>query len=121
MAYTFRGPMLSDQEGEGKKYSFLVLEIGDWDMDTDATKTVAHPYDAETIREVKAIIRNEAGTALYQLCGHNGAAMPAQVDYIDASNIYLKRAAGLDFDNASFSATGYNRGWITITHLCPGD
>lgn len=119
---SLRGPILSCSEGEGKQYSLAVIEIGDWDMDADANKSVAHGcVSMEAIREVRALIRNDDGTELYPMCGRNGAAMSAQIESIDVTDVALSRANGLFFDSSDFDSTGYNRGWITVLHLCPGD
>ena len=98
----------------GEKHLFKIIEIGDWDMDTDATKAVAHGETLTDIRMVQALIRNDANDTLYPLLNHDGAAASAMVDTIDATNVNLLRANGGDFDKADFDSTSYNRGWLAI-------
>ncbi len=93
-----------------------VVEIGDWDMDTTASVAIAHGLTLSKIRSVSALIRNDAGTVLYPLIGHDGAAAAAMIETIDATNINIIRAAGGDFDGADFDSTSYNRGWIKIDY-----
>jgi len=106
----------------------VVVEIGDWDMLTNTTKTVAHGLvDHKKIRSITAIIRNDADTFYYPvpyIYPNNGpdavGTDEAAIDYIDVTNVYLSMRnsggyAGF-FDTTDFNATGYNRGWITIQY-----
>jgi len=101
---------------EQKKHLHAVIDIGDWDMDADTTKDVAHGLTLANLRSITATIRNDDGTVYYQLAGHDGNLLPAQVEYIDATNVRLIRKNGQQFDSADFDSTSYNRGWIHIWH-----
>lgn len=95
---------------------FKVIEIGDWNMDITSPFTVAHTIgDYTKIRSVSAIIRDDAGTAIYPLDNGNG-----YVSYIDATNISLLRESAGFFDSTSFNGIEhlglYNRGWVTIMY-----
>jgi hypothetical protein len=96
-----------------------IMDIGDWDMDTDATISVAHSLTAGTIRSVSVAIRQDttAGSPVYML----GAYSPAGTtnEYVEWNDtvVIMARSTGGIFDNTSFNATGYNRGWITITYV----
>lgn len=88
-----------------------VIEIGDWNMDTDGTKTgVAHGLTYANIRGVSATIRNDADTGGFSLDGSGRAGY-------NTVNISLARTTSGDYDNSGFSTTSYNRGWVTIEYI----
>jgi hypothetical protein len=59
------------------------------------------------------MIRNDADTTYYLL---NDTTNGGSILSVDATNVNLERTAAGIFDNTSFDATTYNRGWITITY-----
>jgi len=88
-----------------------VINIGDWDMQTNSNKTVAHGVpDFTTIRSISVVIRNDTNTYHYDL---NKAGFIARWT---ATNIDFLRDLGGTFDNVDFNATSYNRGFVTITY-----
>jgi len=93
-----------------------VIEIGDWDMDATASVTVAHGLDVSKIRKVEAMVRDDAGTALlpiwYSASGSSGGSVE-----VLSGDVLLYRLAGSVFDNVSYNATTFNRGWITVWHV----
>lgn len=95
-----------------------IIEIGDWDMDTDSQATVAHGLDLTKIREVSIIVRENTGVIHYPLNRFDtgSGTSEAGIQVIN-NNIVMGRATGSFFDSASFNSTGFNRGWITITHV----
>jgi hypothetical protein len=102
---------------DGVSLKCKVVEIGDWNMDADALKTVAHGIsDYKKIRSIDCIIRNDADNDYFKLVrGDSNGGTIVGVDDGTPSLISLSRAnsPGL-FDAASYSATSYNRGWLTI-------
>jgi hypothetical protein len=91
---------------------YVELEIGDWDMDTNATTTVAHSLSStewKTVRNYQAIVRRDDDTQYYGLYTQIGA---QGVSSWGATQFNLERDNAGEFDNANFSSTGYNRGWI---------
>lgn len=99
---------------------FKIIDIGDWNMDTTIAVNINHGLDASKIRAVSAVVRPDSpGTNIYPVTP--GPALDATSDisaeYVSSTFIQFKRRAGGVFDNASFSATSYNRGWITITYV----
>jgi hypothetical protein len=98
------------------------IEIGDWDMDSSQTATVAHGLSATDwlkIRSVEVMIRNDSGgTDTYYTDSTDTSANAddgIEIEKIDATNVTLKCAAATStFDNTSFNETSYNRGWVTI-------
>lgn len=97
-----------------------VIEIGEWNMDTTVSVTVAHGLTLNTIRSVSVIIRDD-NDSVYQefsssfdVAGTSNSAVQ-----INATNIIILRQNGGFFDSTSFdtmSGDG-NRGWITIQYV----
>jgi len=98
-----------------------VIEIGDWNMDSDSSMDVAHGLSLSKIRSVHGVIRND-GDSLYTPIPYmdislGGSDTDLTINSITASVITLLRKAGGVFDNTSYDQTGYNRGWLTIYHV----
>lgn len=116
--------ILSDGTQSTKKVFTKILEIGDWNMDTTATKTIAHGLDETKIRRVDAVIINDAGNTLplsqlFNAVNPPGANQwetwfPVTTTGWNTTNIVLTRMDGSVFDGTSYDSTSYNRGWITI-------
>lgn len=121
------GVQFTDMNEIGENLEYLddglqrkIIEIGDWNMDTDSTITIAHGLDKSTIKSIQAIIIADNETPLF--------AQTFNIGYIgvtgslgggilfDVENIFLGRATGGQFDGGGFNATSYNRGWITILY-----
>jgi hypothetical protein len=93
------------------------VNIGDWNMDADASKNVAHGLaDFKKIRGIDVIIRNDSDTAPYHHISGSDGSNNVWVNGIDNSNIGLTRLVLGIFDSASYDSTSYNRGWVTITY-----
>jgi hypothetical protein len=91
-----------------------VVDIGDWDMTTLALKNVAHGLTLSKIRSYTAIIRTDADDTYYPFEAYNGE---ANFSAASSTLISLNRFGTGHFDNASFSTTSYNRGWVVIKHI----
>lgn len=98
----------------------VIKNIGDWDMDADASVSIAHGLaDFEKIRKISVLIRNDAGTELVEFSdgqgtpGSNGSGNVKA----NATNIVLTRGNSTLFDDAAFDDTPFNRGWIVIEHI----
>jgi len=92
-----------------------VIDIGDWDMDTNASKNVAHGLTLSNIRSVSFMIRNDAGTYHYLWSGNDNS-QPAWC-WVDSTNVVVNRSDAGFFNSTSFSATSYNRGWVTVWYV----
>lgn len=97
-----------------------VVNIGDWDMSTatgvDTVDVLHGVSDFTKIRSVFALIRNDANTRMDPL--QTGCISPDQAVFnIDSNSIGLGRTIGNLFDNTSYDATSYNRGWLTIQYV----
>jgi len=94
-----------------------IIDIGDWNMDSDQTKAVAHGLSASAIRSITATIRKDAAASpfnYYQIDFHDGATTHGGVGATTSTDIQLKRTGAGFFDSTDFNSTSYNRGWITI-------
>ena len=98
-----------------------VVEIGDWDMDTDASKVVAHGLAYGTIRSLEVMIRPDVGLSSLRpiTVGNDGidGELQGWVDNVSSSGVAMVRLTGGDFDGATYDETSYNRGWITIFYV----
>ena len=95
------------------------VDIGNWDMDTNASVDVTIDVESEKVRGIDVIIRNDTPGATYPLNKYNLSAgeIEGGVEYLTASapwQVRLSRRTGGYFNNSNFNATPYNRGWITV-------
>src|SRR3990167_1532805 len=84
-----------------------ILTFTGWNMDTTDTKAVAHGLAAglwDNIADVKAVILNNSGSALYSLEGVGIGGELGGMIIIDSVNVSLYRTTGGRFDSASFNA-----------------
>lgn len=99
-----------------------VIEIGDWDMDSNQVVDVAHGLsDYTKIRTIDVMIRADAGASniILPLNSFNyiSGNTCGGVNLVTSTDIQLRRKAGETFDDPEFDSTSYNRGWITIQYL----
>jgi hypothetical protein len=109
--------------GSLRPIKIKVVQIGDWDMDTNGTKAVAHGLDnINGIKSVTATVRNDQNNALYILGGAfttdlNYAYCDLVVNGIDTTDITLQRVLSPGkFDSTNYNSITYNRGWINIQY-----
>jgi len=102
----------------------VVVEIGDWNMDTSGYVTVtvpqlATPADYKKIVGLYCIIRNDTDTARFPLDTYLTGAAAGAIDTIDTTSgsIGLSRITAGRFDNTSFDSIAYNRGWLLIDYI----
>lgn len=106
-----------------------VINIGDWNMASSDNISVAHGItDWTKIRNVHVMILTDTGTSLTPAgFGAASAMFPLNITTfgtglthgsfgINSTNINLARLIGGIFDAATFDATSYNRGYITIEY-----
>ena len=102
----------------GQPLLMTVMDIGDWNMDTDASVDIVHGLTLSNIRYVTALIRDDA-TAL---AGHpiqrvdNAGVGSGEVN-VNATHIHLARVTGGVWDGTAYDSTGYNRGWVILWHV----
>lgn len=91
------------------------IRIGDWDMDSTASVSVAHGLSQAKIRNISVLIINDTTSARLPLCFNNGT---QGGNYsTDATDVIMTRIASGPFDNANFDSTSFNRGYITIDYV----
>tara|TARA_Y100000592_G_scaffold100649_1_gene181723 strand:+ start:2932 stop:3438 length:507 start_codon:yes stop_codon:yes gene_type:complete len=96
------------------------VEIGDWDMESSQTATVAHGLTNnlwKNVRNIEVVVRNDDDDTYYTDSTDTSANADdgVEIEKIDATNVTLKCAAATStFANSSFNQTSYNRGWVTI-------
>ena len=102
----------------------LIVNLGEWNMQSTASLIVPTGIPRETIRQISAIISDDAGTAIYDLVG----TQTIQADEVfsirmrsdTAFTVTLDRDTGGWFDSASFNGTAStvaNRGYVNIEHI----
>ena len=92
-----------------------VINIGDWNMTTTASKAVAHGLTLANIRSVDVVIRNDANDRYDKLDRRDQ--VDGLIDYIDATNVHLYCILGGLFGSGGWEATSYNRGWVVIGYV----
>lgn len=107
-------------QASGPYFKIENLLIGNWNMDTTASVTVAHGLSTnyKKMRILGIIIRDDSDTGYYPLNYISGGGVVSGSWFTNNStNIILQRSTVGQFDNPSFSVTGgYNRGWVTIMY-----
>lgn len=95
-----------------------VIEIGDWDMDTNNSKVVVHGFaDYKKIRSVQCTVRRDDDTTYGPLDrALSSGSTPGGVVSWDTNNINLIRTDAVQFDSPDYSAVGFNRGWLIIQY-----
>jgi hypothetical protein len=105
---------------EGDTVFHKVLDVGEWDMDTDvAPAAVAHGLDFSKIISVAVHIYNDAEDSMFPLdVGSAGpGTSPAGGWFVNATSILLYRTNGEYFDSLDFASSLINRGKILIHYI----
>lgn len=102
--------------GDDNTLKFKVVEIGDWNMDSTASVSVAHGVSSEqNIRGVQVFVRHDTSSVIYPLTRASGASsVSGSISSVNATNVNLDRFASGAFDSTDFDSTSFNRGWIYI-------
>lgn len=93
--------------------------LGDWNMNSDDSITIAHGLDAtqwKTITIIGGTIRNDADSTYYPMWRSGAGATDVSVFSIDSTNITVSRRTSSIFDDAAFDNVGYNRGFLYYTY-----
>jgi len=94
-----------------------VINIGDWNMDTDASVAVAHGLTFSKIRQATAMIIDDTSAVLSPIDFVDAASPGGGVNIINSSAINLFRYTSGPYDNTGYDSTSFNRGYIIIKHL----
>ncbi len=113
------GAILDAVGVQSVKLNTKVIDIGDWDMDSDVTKAVAHGLTLANIRTAHVMIRSDDGASFSPL-NHVGTIGDGETEgsiaNINATTVSMARLLGGGFDTPLYNSTSYNRGWITIQY-----
>lgn len=94
-----------------------VIAIGDWNMDTTSTVSVAHGLTFSQIISVSAFIIDDFSSVKVDIHTQNGLGTGGENGLrASASFIYLYRETAGYFDSAVYDSTPFNRGWINIQY-----
>lgn len=94
-----------------------VIAIGDWNMDSTGTLNVAHGLTLSKIRDVGVMIITDGSAFIIPLVVVDGlGAVQGSISQVNATEVRLYRIPSGLFDGTAYNATGFNRGWITITY-----
>ena len=95
-----------------------VIDIGDWDMDTDSFKFIPHGIagGSTKIKDVQVAIRKDSdeNDIIWKI--DSGSPTTNGTLSWDDDNINPSRVAGELFDSTTYDETSYNRGEITIRY-----
>lgn len=92
-----------------------IVDIGDWNMDADASVNVLHGLTLSKIRKVSVQLRDDSDSNHYEVAGYAAVGvLPANIGQVNSTIVVIDRTTGGFFDSVGFDATSYNRGWITI-------
>lgn len=96
-----------------------VVEIGDWDMDTNTVLLVNHGIaDYKKIRSISVMIRDDDDVTYSFLDRFNTGDLlqDGACNGAGTTQLSLYRRPSGFYDSVDYNATGYNRGWITIQY-----
>ncbi len=97
-----------------------IVELGDWDMDTNDSHSVAHGLNLSQIIGVNVMIRNDADSNRFGGRGHGTLSdtyTELTIRAVGPTNLNFLRRTGGTFDSTDFDSTSYNRGWAIIFYL----
>lgn len=112
--------LLQALHGDCDQLCTKVIDIGGWDMSTDANAAVPHglSFDYKNIRSIDVIIRDDSDTFYSPLLFLNlgTGVMDGGINYTNTTNVNIVRLGGGGFDNTGYSSTNFNRGFVTILY-----
>jgi hypothetical protein len=105
---------------DGSVLRWKIIEIGNWNMDSTGSVTVAHGLTQTKIRTLNAEIRGDVGSAyeteLHSIDSYINTLVCGFKSVVGAYIVLTRTSSGF-FDSNFFDATSYNRGWITIGYV----
>lgn len=118
---------ISDSLNFGGSLNWFTMDIGDWDMDTNATVTVdveAEGVDISKVRVIHVTVRPDVGTLLTEnarlaapFFNGSGVLQLWVSSAVPGVGVGLQRTTAGTFDSTDYNATSYNRGWITVGYI----
>ena len=106
---------------DGKLIKTKVIAIGNWDMDTTDFVDIIHSLGTnwQNVLSVAAFVRMDDLTRFYNIARvtYTTGVINGAIASISSTFVTLVRTTGGAFDSASFSGTGFSRGYISITYF----
>lgn len=96
------------------------VDIEGWNMNADGAIEVDHEVaDFTTIRNVSAMIRNDANTFLFMInfATNYAGTLAGSVGGITPTKVILLRTHGGFFDDVDFQSVAFSRGHITVEYV----
>lgn len=105
---------------DGTVFNATFYNLGDWNMDTTPSIALAHGLTGSKILGMMAIVRDD-NDQLHIPLTHGIITAAAEVngyfyESVPGTITFTRRTGGF-FDDISFDATSYNRGYLCIFHL----
>ncbi len=108
--------------GTAIPHKTIVIEIGNWNMDSTLTVNIAHNLSTteyKTIISTNIIIRNDTNTVLLPIASLSNfvaGSVAGGITSINATNVQIQRQQAGTFDGASYSGTSISRGTIALQY-----
>lgn len=118
-ATAYEGAFLLDTR-QHDNLSWKEIQIGEWDMDSDGSVTLALGVGAAQVRVVYVQIRSDSGGPTWYALNYDTGSGAAGYWEYSAVGIDLYRVAAGLFDNGSFDGTAStvaSRGYVTVGYV----
>jgi hypothetical protein len=93
------------------------IDIGDWNMASTASLSIAHGLTVSKIVKAEVFIRGDDAISLYPLdMSTAGYVVSGKYNVYNTNVVMDRNSAGL-FNSASFNDTSFNRGWIFVWYV----
>lgn len=121
IVYTRNGSSIESVGGGGGATNVLataIVNIGDWNMDSTTSVSVAHGIaDFTKIRNIDVLIINDTSTDLEKLSSCDILGVGNGRFNFNSTDVILFRVTSGGFDGTDYDATSFNRGYIIITYV----
>jgi len=111
---SFKVAQIREQSSNVYHVKLKIVDIGAWDMSGTVTVNIAHGLTLATVRSAQVLIRNDLGSALYQIDHTLASTYVGGKFLVLSSEVELTRYTNQCFHSAAFDGTTFNRGWITL-------
>ncbi len=105
---------------DGKIIKTKVIPIGDWNMDYDGFVDITHGLGTawQNILSITCFVRMDDLTKFYNLSHvtYTTGVINGAIASVSSTYVTIVRTTGGAFDSASFSGTGFSRGFVSITY-----
>lgn len=99
----------------------VIVDIGDWNMDSTDSVNVTHNLDVTKIRSITGTIHDDNQVLRYPIAEYANAGTPTHevwIQQISSTVVTIRRLLSGAFDGSSnFNATSFNRGYLVIQYV----